>query len=68
MAISKTKLAVVSNKAEEEKKPPHIFDPEFKWSRGSDVQKTWRKFGWVPPTETKFKHIYDHTLTDSNIK
>jgi hypothetical protein len=26
--------------------------PDFKWKSGSDVQATWRKFGWVPPSET----------------
>ena len=30
----------------------------FRWVRGADVQKTWRKYGWIPPTETKFKHVY----------
>ena len=29
------------------------LDPRFKPTRGADVQSTWRKFGWVPPTEYK---------------
>jgi hypothetical protein len=28
-------------------------DPRFKPTRGADVQVTWRKFGWVPPSEYK---------------
>jgi hypothetical protein len=28
-----------------------ITDPQFRWTRGSDVQKTWRKYGWTPPSE-----------------
>lgn len=26
-------------------------DSQFVWSTGADVQATWRKYGWVPPTE-----------------
>lgn len=25
----------------------------FKFKRGVDVQETWRKYGWVPPSEQK---------------
>lgn len=28
-------------------------DPRFVWVRGADVQATWRRFGWVPPSELK---------------
>lgn len=28
-------------------------DPRFVPTRGSDVQATWRKHGWVPPSLTK---------------
>jgi hypothetical protein len=31
----------------------HTFDRRFKPTRGADVQATWRRFGWVPPTEYK---------------
>lgn len=24
--------------------------PKFKWTPGADVQATWRRFGWVPPS------------------
>jgi hypothetical protein len=26
-------------------------DSTFVYQTGADVQKTWRKFGWTPPTE-----------------
>jgi hypothetical protein len=29
------------------------LDPRFKPTRGADVQTTWRRFGWVPPSEGK---------------
>jgi hypothetical protein len=30
---------------------PSIWNPEFKWTRGANVQATWRKYGWTPPSE-----------------
>jgi len=30
-----------------------VGHPEFKWTSGSDVQKTWRKYGWTPPSEKR---------------
>ena len=26
---------------------------EYKWTSGADVQATWRKHGWTPPSEGK---------------
>ena len=31
----------------------HVTHPDFAYKRGSDVQATWRKFGWTPPSEGK---------------
>lgn len=28
-------------------------DPRFVWNPHGDVQATWRRFGWVPPSELK---------------
>ncbi len=28
-------------------------DPRYVWTNGADVQATWRRFGWVPPSELK---------------
>lgn len=30
-----------------------VTSPEFTYARGADVQATWRKFGWVPPSEQR---------------
>lgn len=29
-----------------------VGSPKFKWTSGADVQATWRKYGWTPPSET----------------
>lgn len=31
----------------------HVTDRNFSYQRGADVQSTWRRFGWVPPSEYK---------------
>jgi hypothetical protein len=28
-------------------------DPRFVWTAGANVQATWRRFGWAPPSELK---------------
>ena len=28
-----------------------VGHPDFKWTSGADVQATWRKYGWSPPSE-----------------
>lgn len=30
-----------------------VGHPEFIWTTGADVQATWRKYGWTPPSEAK---------------
>lgn len=34
---------------------PKLTDPEFIWTSpvNTDVQATWRKHGWVPPSEVR---------------
>lgn len=29
-------------------------DERLEWTRGADVQATWRRFGWRPPSERGF--------------
>ena len=30
-----------------------VGHPDFVWTSGADVQKTWRRYGWVPPSEQR---------------
>ena len=30
-----------------------VGHPEYKWTSGADVQATWRKYGWTPPSAGK---------------
>jgi hypothetical protein len=30
----------------------HVFNERFKPTRGADVQATWRRHGWTPPSAT----------------
>jgi hypothetical protein len=30
---------------------PSVPTRDFKWTSGADVQATWRKWGWTPPSE-----------------
>lgn len=43
-----------SGKREQTRVEPsvRVTDNSFAYTRGSDVQATWRKFGWVPPSAT----------------
>ena len=27
-----------------------VGHPDYKWTSGADVQATWRKYGWLPPS------------------
>lgn len=50
MNIIRKLRSVVENKP---KKPSLATDTNstFVYQSGADVQKTWRKYGWTPPTE-----------------
>lgn len=53
MQVTKPKRA---QKAEKLKAP--LLDPTFKYinAAATDVQSTWRKFGWTPPSAVKERH------------
>lgn len=40
-----------------------LHDPRFQYIPASktDVQRTWRKYGWVPPTEANPEHYRQQT-------
>lgn len=51
-----TLMKLVGIRNEEKKKKPVTslatdLNSTFVYQSGADVQKTWRKFGWTPPTE-----------------
>ena len=31
--------------------PGTLFDKSFVYVKGSDVQRTWRRYGWTPPSD-----------------
>jgi hypothetical protein len=31
---------------------------DFRWVAGADVQKVWRKHGWVPPSEYREDYLF----------
>jgi hypothetical protein len=35
-----------------------ITDRRFVPTRGADVQATWRRFGWTPPTEGRPEPVF----------
>lgn len=37
-----------------------VGHPDFVWTSGADVQKTWRKYGWVPPSEMKPPVVFEN--------
>ena len=30
-----------------------LFDPAFVYMKGADVQRTWSRYGWIPPSEIR---------------
>ncbi len=54
--MKETLMKLVGIRNEEKKKKPVTslavdLNSTFVYQSGADVQKTWRKYGWVPPTE-----------------
>lgn len=47
----KTKLKAVEAKAKTCARPGTLFDPSFVFTKGADVMRTWKRYGFVPPSE-----------------
>lgn len=41
-----------------------VGHPDFKWTSGADVQATWRRHGWVPPSAGREPVVPDHKEPD----
>ena len=54
--MKETLMKLVGIRNEEKKKKPVTslatdLNSTFVYQSGADVQKTWRKYGWTPPSE-----------------
>lgn len=63
------KLVGIKSEAKKEnmkKKPAMAIDKNstFVYQSGADVQKTWRKYGWVPPTEYRTDYEFRKSQTE----
>lgn len=47
----KSKLKAVESHTKKVARPGTLFDPSFVYMKGADVQRTWRRYGWQPPSE-----------------
>lgn len=53
------KLMAVADKPKETKPPLAIeTDSKFVWTMGADVMKTFRRYGFVPPTEYRNDYLF----------
>jgi hypothetical protein len=41
-----------------------VTDTKFSYQRGADVQATWRRFGWMPPSEYKPAPVFVEKARD----
>ena len=41
-----------------------VGHPDFKWTSGADVQATWRRYGWTPPSAGRVPVYPDHKEPD----
>lgn len=66
MTKPSNRMRLIARLTEAEMQKQAYMERRLKWASGSDVQKTWRKYGWVPPSETKFSHIGVEFLQENN--
>ena len=58
-----TLMKLVGIRNEEKKKKPATpmatdLNSTFVYQSGANVQATWRKYGWVPPTEYRDDYLF----------
>ena len=59
MKLFKRKFDVVADKPEEKKLPMMIdTNSKFVYTGGSDVMKTFKRYGFVPPTEYRDDYLF----------
>jgi hypothetical protein len=58
--FNKKRHVVLVNDLPKEKKPAMALDKEskFKWTACSDIMATWKKHGFVPPTEYRDDYLF----------
>jgi hypothetical protein len=56
------------DQAPKEKKLPLATDinSKFVYSNGSDVMKTWKRFGFVPPSEIRNDYLFKKNRENKN--
>jgi hypothetical protein len=60
MKLFKRKFDVVADRPNKEKKPPMMIDTnsKFVYTGGSDVMKTFKRYGFVPPSEYRDDYLF----------
>lgn len=50
----------IAEKVVEKPKPAMALDKDskFVYTGGADVQKTWRRYGWIPPSEYRNDYLF----------
>jgi hypothetical protein len=58
--FNKKRHVVLVNDLPKERKPVMALDKEstFRWTACSDVLRTWRKHGFVPPSEYRNDYLF----------
>ena len=57
-------MATSEIKAKRTEPSVRVTDVKFSYQRGADVQATWRRFGWVPPSEGKPVPVFQDKTFD----
>jgi hypothetical protein len=47
-------------------RPGTLFDPSFVYMKGADVQRTWRRYGWTPPSDYRDDYEFKKNRQGAN--